>query len=212
MLQSSSFVRKIHTNKTNILIEDVHFNNGDDNVAIKSCRDNDGWNHGRPSENIVIRNCHFKRLHAVVIGSEMSAGVHNVFVEDCDYSGYCKRGIYVKTNPDRGGFVRNIHVRNCIFDEVEDLFYVTSMYAGEGQNSTHYSEISDIVVDGLRCRKVRQAALVLQGTEARHVKNVVFRNIEVGECKNGVSFEHADNVLMSNCIIGGKAGVPTQIK
>lgn len=73
MLQSSSFVRKIHTNKTNILIEDVHFNNGDDNVAIKSCRDNDGWNHGRPSENIVIRNCYFKRLHVVVIGSEMSA-------------------------------------------------------------------------------------------------------------------------------------------
>ena len=53
---------------------------------------------------------------------------------------------------------------------------------------------------------------MLQGTEARHVKNVVFRNIEVGECKNGVSFEHADNVLMSDCFIGGQAGVPTQIK
>ena len=116
----------------NILIEDVHFNNGDDNIAIKSGRDNDGRNTAIPSENIVIRRCHFKGLHAVVIGSEMSGGVRNVFVEDCDYAGYCKRGIYIKTNPDRGGFIRNIFVKNCQFGEVEDLFYATSMYAGEG--------------------------------------------------------------------------------
>lgn len=106
----------------NILIEDIEFNNGDDNVAIKSGRDNDGWTHGSPSENIVIRNCRFKGLHAVVIGSEMSAGVRNVFVENCTYGGYCKRGIYIKTNPDRGGFVNNLYVKNCEFDEVEDLF------------------------------------------------------------------------------------------
>lgn len=65
----------------NILIEGIAFNNGDDNVAIKSGRDNDGWNAKMPSENIIIRNCHFKGLHAVVIGSEMSSGVRNVIVE-----------------------------------------------------------------------------------------------------------------------------------
>ena len=66
----------------NLLIENIDFNNGDDNVAIKAGRDNDGWLAARPSENIIIRNCHFKGLHGVVIGSEMSAGVRNVFVED----------------------------------------------------------------------------------------------------------------------------------
>lgn len=90
----------------NILIEGIAFNNGDDNVAIKSGRDNDGWNAKMPSENIIIRNCHFKGLHAVVIGSEMSSGVRNVIVENCDYAGYCKRGIFIKTNPDRGGLWR----------------------------------------------------------------------------------------------------------
>lgn len=194
----------------NILIEDVHFNNGDDNVAIKSGRDNDGWNLGRTSENIIIRRCHFKGLHAVVIGSEMSAGVRNVFVEDCDYAGYCKRGIFIKTNPDRGGFVSNIHVRNCTFDEVEDLFYVTSMYAGEGLDNHHFSTIENLTVDGLRCRKVRQAALVLQGTKAKPVSNVSFRNVEVGECKNAVSFENTEGVQMQDCFLGGKVGIPTQ--
>lgn len=194
----------------NILIEDIRFDNGDDNVAIKSGRDNDGWRLGRPSENIVIRNCHFKGLHAVVIGSEMSAGVQNVFVENCDFAGYNKRGIYIKTNPDRGGFVRNVYVKNCTFDEVEDLFYVTSRYAGEGQESTNFSEISNIRVDGLRCRKVNAAALVLQGTAARPIRDVSFHRVEVGEAKNSISFEHVEGVSMSECFIGGRAGVPTQ--
>ena len=192
-----------------LLIEEIEFNNGDDNIAIKSGRDNDGWRYGTPSENIIIRRCHFKGLHAVVIGSEMSAGVRNVFVEDCDYAGYCKRGIYVKTNPDRGGFVRNLYVNNCTFDEVEDLFYVSSMYAGEGLDNHHFSEIENLFVDGLRCRKVRNAGLVLQGTAAKPIRRVSFRGVEVGECPNAISFEHAEGVTMQDCFIGGKAGVPT---
>lgn len=194
----------------NILIEDIHFDNGDDNIAIKSGRDNDGWN-AFPSENIVIRNCHFKGLHAVVIGSEMSGGVRNVFVEDCDYAGYCKRGIYIKTNPDRGGFVKNLFVNNCSFGEVEDLFYVTSKYAGEGLDSSHFSEIEGICVNGLSCSKASQAALVLQGTKQKPISNVFFDNISVGEAKIGISFSDTRNVTVGDCHIGGSVDVPTQV-
>ncbi len=195
----------------NILIEDIHFDNGDDNIAIKSGRDNDGWNAGCPCENIIIRNCHFKGLHAVVIGSEMSGGVRNVFVEDCDYAGYCKRGIYVKTNPDRGGFVKNLYVNNCCFDEVEDLFYITSKYAGEGLDNCHFSEISDIYVNGLMCKSASKAALVLQGTSEKPITNVVFDNISVGKAKIGVSFSDTRNVSVGECHIGGSVDIPTQI-
>ena len=196
----------------NVLIEDIEFNNGDDNVAIKSGRDNDGWTHGSPSENIVIRNCRFKGLHAVVIGSEMSAGVRNVFVENCTFGGYCKRGIYIKTNPDRGGFVTNLYVKNCEFDEVEDLFYATSMYAGEGLDNDKFTRVGDIFVDGLRCRKATAAGLVLQGTEAEPISNVMFSNVEIGEAKNAVSFDNTVGVEMRNCHIGGRAGVPSTAK
>ena len=51
----------------NLLIENIEFNNGDDNVAIKCGRDNDGWKTSCPSENIIIRNCKFKGLHGVVL-------------------------------------------------------------------------------------------------------------------------------------------------
>ena len=195
----------------NVLIEEVEFDNGDDNVAIKSGRDDDGRLTAAPSENIVIRRCHFKGLHAVVIGSEMSGGVRNVFVEDCDYAGYCKRGIYVKTNPDRGGYVKGLYVRNCAFDTVEDLFYVTSKYAGEGLESTHFSEISDIVVDGLSCREATGAALVVQGTEQLPVSRVSFDNIRVGSAKTGISFTDTCPVMLGTCAIGPSADIPTQV-
>lgn len=195
----------------NLLIEDIHFNNGDDNVAIKSGRDNDGWTMGSPSENIIIRNCHFKGLHAVVIGSEMSGGVRNVFVENCDYAGYCKRGLYVKTNPNRGGFVENIYVKNCVFDEVEDLLYVTSMYAGEGMDDNHFTTVKNIYVENMRCRKARAAAIVLQGTAAKPIANVVLKNIDVAEVKNALSMDNTEGVYFSDCHLGGKAGVPTQV-
>ncbi len=196
----------------NILIENIEFDNGDDNVAIKAGRDNDGWAAEAPSENIVIRNCRFKGLHAVVIGSEMSSGVRNVFVENCTFGGYCKRGIYLKTNPDRGGFIDGIYVKNCKFDEVEDLFYATSMYAGEGLDNDKFTRVSNIFVDGLRCNKTTAAGLVLQGTPTEPIRNVVFRNVEIGEAKNAISFDNTEGVELRDCHIGGRAGVPSTAK
>lgn len=192
----------------NILIEDVTFDNGDDNIAIKAGRDNDGWA-APPCENIVIRRCHFKGLHAVVIGSEMSGGVSNVVVEDCDYAGYCKRGIYVKTNRDRGGYVRRLYVANCRFGDVEDLFYVTSMYAGEGADSPYPSTIAGIHVDGLTARHVSQAAVTVQGTPERPVTDVTLRAIDCQSATIGLSLDCCHPVTMADCHIGGRSTVPS---
>lgn len=192
----------------NLLIENIEFNNGDDNVAIKCRRDNDGWKTNRPSENIIIRNCKFKGLHGVVLGSEMSSGIQNVFVENCTYAGYCKRGIFIKTNPDRGGFIRNIYVNNCEFGEVEDLFYVTSMYAGEGMDNNHFTQVHDIYVKDLRCRRANVAALVLQGTKAKPIYNVSFENVNVDQAAVGLSFSNTAVIGIANCNLGGYVGVP----
>ncbi|MDE6485694.1 MAG: glycoside hydrolase family 28 protein [Duncaniella sp.] len=195
----------------NMIIEDIDFDNGDDNIAIKSGRDNDGWRLSRASSNILIRNCRFKGLHGVVIGSEMSGGVENVIIENCSASGYCKRGIYVKTNADRGAYVRNIFVSDCRFGDVEDLFYITSRYASEGDGNTRFSKVSDIYVNGLSCESASAAALVLQGFEAEKVRRVTFDNVEIGKAEIGISFENVEDVTMGECHIGGHAGTPTQI-
>lgn len=196
----------------NLLIENIDFNNGDDNVAIKAGRDNDGWRSpARPSENIIIRNCHFKGLHGVVIGSEMSAGVRNVFVEDCDYAGYVKRGLYIKTNPNRGGFVNNIYFNRCKFGEVEDLFYITSMYAGEGADDKHFTDVHDIHVADVTCDKASAAAIVLQGTEAKPLHDISFRNVNVGKAATGYASMNTLDIILQNCNLGGSVtGAPSQ--
>lgn len=196
----------------NMLMENIIFDNGDDNFAIKAGRDNDGWS-GTPTENIIIRNCTFKGLHAVVIGSEMSAGVRNVFVENCTFGGFVKRGLYIKTNPNRGGTVNNIYMTNCHFGDVEDLVYVTSMYAGEGADDNHFTDIHDIHVENVTARKATNAAIVLQGTIAKPLRDITFRNVTVDECRVGFSSVNTEPITLIDCNLGGTVNsAPSQAK
>jgi polygalacturonase len=104
----------------NVLIEDCVFDQGDDAVSVKSGRDRDAWRIGVPSRNIVMRNCLVRNGHQLMaIGSELSGGIENVFVDRCrfDRAGAAPHGVFnnllfVKTNERRGGFVRNIHMTN----------------------------------------------------------------------------------------------------
>lgn len=193
-----------------VLIENVTFNNGDDNVAIKAGRDHEGRvNNATPSENIVIRNCNFKGLHGVVIGSEMSAGVQNVFVENCKTAGYLKRGIYLKTNADRGGYIKNIFVNNIQLDEVEDCIYITSNYHGEGKG--FQSDISNVYFSNIICDKASESGIVIQGFSDKKIRNIFLKNIEIKSAKNALSNENAENVLMTDVFIGQRATVPTAV-
>lgn len=194
----------------NILIENIQFDNGDDNVAIKAGRDDEGRLTAMPSENIIIRNCRFKGLHGVVIGSEMSAGVKNVFIENCKYGGYCKRGIFLKSNPDRGGFISDVYVNNVTFDNVEDCFYITSYYHNEGKG--HNTEIQNIYVDSLFCHNASNAGLVIQGFPTQKVKDVYFSNVRIDSAATGISFTDAQNIVLSDVIIGKKATAPSIAK
>jgi polygalacturonase len=193
----------------NVLIEGVKFNNGDDNVAIKAGRDHEGRSSAVGSENIIIRNCHFKGLHAVVIGSEMSAGVQNVFVHDCTYAGYLKRGIYLKSNPDRGGFIRNLFVRNVTFGEVEDCIYITSYYHNQGEG--YATEIRDIYIEDVSCSKATGTGIVIQGFPEKNVTEVYLKNVRIDEAENALSTENTDRIVMSNVVIGRVATAPSAV-
>jgi polygalacturonase len=104
----------------NVLIEDCVFDQGDDAVSVKSGRDQDAWRLGMPSRNIVMRNCRIKNGHQLMaIGSELSGGIENVFVDNCHFDhadSTAKSSInnilFVKTNERRGGYVKNIFVSN----------------------------------------------------------------------------------------------------
>jgi len=102
----------------NMLIEDCVFNQGDDAIALKSGRNQDGWRLNVPTKNIVIRRCHIQRAHHLIaIGSELSAGIENILIENCKFDAqtdYQDAGnlLYIKTNERCGGFVKHIYMQN----------------------------------------------------------------------------------------------------
>lgn len=197
---------------SDILIENVLFDNADDNVAIKAGRDDEGRNNSNtPSENIVIRNCEFKGLHAIVIGSEMAAGVRNVYVENSKFRGYLKRGIFIKTNSDRGGFIKDIYFNNLAFGKVEDCIYITANYHGEG-SGLFPSTVSDISFSNISCVEATNTGIVIEGFPDKKVANIKLDNINIQSAKNGMTVTNSENVNINEVVIGIKATTPTAAK
>lgn len=195
----------------NVLIENVTFNNADDNIAIKAGRDNDGRNTSKmPSKNIIIRNNNFKGLHAIVIGSEMSAGVENVYAYDNKAVDYVKRGIYLKTNSDRGGFIRNIYVENTQFLDAEDAIYVTSNYHGEG-SGFFPSKISNIHISNVSFGEISNTAIVIEGYPKLKVEDVWLDHITIKSAKNAMTLTNTKNVQFNEVVIGEKQTVPSAV-
>ena len=106
----------------NVLIENCVFDQGDDAIAIKSGCGKNAWFLNTPSKNIVIRNCTVKNGHQLVaIGSELSGGIENVFIDNCTVVDGAKLNhlLFIKTNERRGGFVNNIYMSNIVSGKID---------------------------------------------------------------------------------------------
>jgi pectin methylesterase-like acyl-CoA thioesterase len=117
-----------------VLIEDCTFDTGDDCIAIKSGRNNDGRRVGIPSENIVVRGCTMRDGHGgVVIGSEISGGCRNVYVDGCLMdSPRLNYALRIKSNASRGGFVENVFMRDTGIGSVADAALIVDLLYEEG--------------------------------------------------------------------------------
>lgn len=63
----------------------------------------------------------------MVFGSENSGGIENVAISNCVFNG-TDRGIRMKTNRERGGFIRNVLVNNVLMEDVLCPFTINSFY------------------------------------------------------------------------------------
>jgi polygalacturonase len=135
-----------------VLIEDCVFDTGDDCIAIKSGRNNDGRRIGLPSENIIVRRCTMKDGHGgVVIGSEISGGSRNVFAEDCSMdSPNLERVLRLKSNAVRGGVIENIFMRKITVGQVRDAVLQIDFVYEEGANGPHKPVARNIVMENIK--------------------------------------------------------------
>jgi len=115
----------------NVLIEHCEFDTGDDCIAIKAGRDADGLRVNRPTENVVIRHCRGLQGHGgIVLGSETSGSIRNVFAHDCEFSG-TDRVVRLKSARGRGGVLENMWFRDMRGDRIEkEALHLNLLYTG----------------------------------------------------------------------------------
>jgi polygalacturonase len=189
-----------------LLIEDCVFDTGDDCIAIKSGRNRDGRRVGVPSESIVIRNCRMQDGHGgVTIGSEMSGGVRNVFVENCRMdSPNLQQALRFKTNAMRGGTIERVYFRDITVGQVSNAVLQIDCQYEEGANGPEKPIVRDIHVAKVTCQKSRYA-LQLRGLEASPIQDVHLEDCTFNGAAQANVVEHVESLEAVRVTVNGKA-------
>jgi polygalacturonase len=151
---------------TDVLIQNCVFDDGDDCIAVKAGRDHDGRRVNIPCENIVIRHCIFKDGHGgVTLGSETAGGIRKVFAEDCEFDSPDQdNALRFKTNPTRGGYIRDIYIRNCNIRMAKFGVHMTMRYfSKEVKDASHVALVSDIDIRDCVFNTITKQAVFIEG-------------------------------------------------
>jgi polygalacturonase len=188
---------------TNVLIENCVFNCGDDAIAIKAGRDQDAWRVGQPTENIIIRNCLFNsKCNGLCIGSEMAAGVRNVYMENVKIKN-CLSGIYFKSNLDRGGYIKNVYVRNIECDSVRSaLIRFENNYFG-GRGGFYPTLFQNFLIENIKGDRSGECGFYGVGVKNYPLKNIKLKNIYLRQCRTPYIIRNVENVTFENVELGG---------
>lgn len=188
----------------NVLVKGCFFNTGDDCIAIKSGRNADGRRINVPSENIVIQNCTMANGHGgVVIGSEISGGVRNVFAENCQMnSPLLDRALRIKTSSMRGGVVENVYLRNIDVGQVaQQVVRVNMFYEDSG---AYLPTVRNIEVRNMKVEKGGKVGVLLEGYEQSPVENIRLINVSIDSVEEAYQFSNVKNIYFDDVEINGE--------
>lgn len=198
-----------------VLIDNCYFQTGDDCIAIKSGRNGDGLRWNVPSQNIIIRNCEMADGHGgVVIGSEISGGCKNVYVENCKMdSPNLERVIRIKTNPCRGGITENVFVRNIVVGQCrEAVLKINLDYEHNEPSPRLYNPtVRNVYMENVTCQKSQYGVQIIALDTVTNVyninvKNCLFNGVTSG--KNVISGKTRD-INYDNLYINGNLSFVT---
>ncbi|MEO8238859.1 MAG: glycoside hydrolase family 28 protein [Flavobacterium sp.] len=181
-------------------ITNCRFDVGDDAICIKSGKDQEGRERGKPTELFVIKDCVVYHGHGgFVIGSEMSGGVRNLFVKNLTFIG-TDCGLRFKSTRGRGGLVENIWIEDVRMTDIPTEAIRFEMY---------YFNKSG-VEDPLTGEMIVEKAPVSETTPV--FKNMYFKNIYVDGAKQavkimGIPEMPVENIQFKNMIVRSDVGI-----
>ena len=185
------------------------FNTRDDAIAIKSGKNPEGNLINRPTKNICIFDCS-SQLRGIAIGSELSGGISDIKIWDCDFFNG-KTGFNIKTTRKRGGYVKNVTTKRCAFASV----WITSEYNcnDDGDGNSNLTVVEDISFEDVKIKgtypyldKREQFfyTLYLSGFDGEeyHFKNLRFKNLQVYARDDGnmqcLKIKNVKNLTLEN--------------
>ena len=201
----------------NVLVVNSSFDAGDDGICLKSGRDEQGRRRGRPTENVVVDGCTVFNGHGgFVVGSEMSGGVRNIWVNDCQFLG-TDAGLRFKSCRGRGGVVENIYIRNISMADILgdavtfDLFYggksvIEQLESGERINNIAAEPVGEgtpvfrnIDIQHVVCRGAHRA-LWFNGLPEMPISDIRLSDIIIQADEPG-DFFNCKNITKKNVVV-----------
>ena len=150
---------------TNVTIAHSYIHAGDDNVAISS-------RPGAPASHISILDDHFYAGHGMSIGSGTGGGVSHVLVRNLSIDG-ASNGIRIKSDPSRGGLVKDIRYENVCIRNVTNPIMLTPHYTNfSGELIPEYR---DIILR--RVHIVTPGEYIFSGLDAQHKLGVTLDDV-----------------------------------
>jgi polygalacturonase len=188
-----------------VLIERCSFDTGDDCIALKSGRNNDGRRVGVPVENVIIRDCTMKDGHGgVTIGSEISGGARNIFAERCRMdSPQLDRALRMKTNSVRGGVIERVFMRDVTIGQVREAVVAIDFNYEEGDAGQFTPVVRDIEVRNVTSQK-SDYGLLLRGYARTPITNVRLRDCKFENVAKPDVLENVKDVVFTNVSVNGK--------
>ncbi len=194
---------------SDVLIEGCTFYNFDDGIALKSGRAREGWteNGGRPTENVIIRNNIFHGEHnGVSVGSDMSGGVRNIFVYDCQFGiDYPQQYVFnAKSNSDRGGIIENIYFKDISVGSCKQLIRMEMEYKGVPYDAVEHPFppiYREMYFENIHCGNVSQTAISIVGLEQQFIEDIYLINVRIKDSEIDFNLKYVKSIYLKNVTI-----------
>lgn len=200
---------------TNVLVVNSTFDAGDDAICIKSGKNEEGRKRGIPTQNVIVYNNTVLHGHGgFVVGSEMSGGVKNIYVDNCTFLG-TDVGLRFKSTRGRGGIVENIHINRVNMINIPgepvlfDLFYGGASVKDEVPPVSEETPVfRNIYINDVTCKGAGRA-IFFNGLPEMPIENINLKGITISDAAEGAILSRAKGVTIDNLKIQTKTPSPT---
>ena len=195
----------------NVLVINSKFDAGDDAICIKSGKDEDGRKRGKPCENVVVDGYTVFAGHGgFVVGSEMSGGVKNIKVQNCQFLG-TDVGLRFKSTRGRGGIVENIYIDGISMMDIKNDAITFSMFYGvktievdedikDNKSKVKADETTpvfrNINIENIICNGAGRA-MEFNGLPEMPIDGIYLKNVNI-IAKSGAEFNYSKNIIKEN--------------